>query len=191
MPPRTFTELVRSDLAASHSSWYNPRMSPRTLDRAVMLSLVCEDLRRGATLKAAATKNGIHRDTLYGWQEQDADVADMISRAQAEFLASVEIKFGDDALNGDDWRARESLLKRRDREQWGDKLDLTGIPESVLVELLGGGRAATPRAQIADKGVIEGQVDPQNPNRYIPLSQQIRTRRMQKRRAERDGNSNE
>lgn len=101
-----------------------------------MLSAICESLRRGATRAAAARANGINRDTLYEWMK-DPDISDAFARAESEFRSRVEQKFADDALNGGDWRARESLLKRRYREDWGDKIDLEGLPDHIVLQALG------------------------------------------------------
>lgn len=105
-----------------------------------LLTGILDALRRGATRTAAAESNGIHRSTLYAWLDASADVSDAIARAEGEFRSRVEQKFGDDAVNGGDWRARESLLKRRYRDDWGDKLDLSGLPDHILLELLGANR---------------------------------------------------
>jgi hypothetical protein len=125
-------ELVTCDSGNGRSK---PIASKMTTER---LNAICETLRKGATRSAAARSNGINRDTLYEWMNTYPDVSDMITRAEAEFRTQVEVKFGEDALIGSDWRARESLLKRRYPETWGDKIDLRAIPTEKLLELLGG-----------------------------------------------------
>lgn len=103
------------------------------------LDALLNALAAGMTRTCAAAAAGIDRSTLYDWIHADPAIADAITRAELSFAGRVEQQFGDDALSSDDWRARESWLKRRRRREWGDEINLRAIPTETLLELLDGG----------------------------------------------------
>lgn len=81
-------------------------------------------VRNGASFKDAAEAAGIHEDTLHLWRRKYTDFSDAITRADAEcaaLMAATIVK----AAPGD-WRAAESWLKRRRRDEWSERTELTG-----------------------------------------------------------------
>lgn len=121
---------------------YNPSMEfhhrRHRKDPAEYIPQILQHMESGVTMKRAAIMSGIHPDTLYEWQERYPELSDLLQQARATYLGKVEQAFANHALKADgDWRACESILKRLDRDQWGDKLDLSALPTQTILELLG------------------------------------------------------
>lgn len=144
-------------------------VSPSQKRAGERLDVILSALRRGATRGSAASAAGIQRETLWQWISEDPNVSDAVARAEADCRRRVEEKFTEDALDGEDWRARSDWLKRRARDDWGDKLDLTGLPDHILLELLGGNRGvltaqeypSAPKALLT-RGIVDEDVDASN-----------------------------
>lgn len=89
-------------------------------------------LSNGITRYAACASVGIGKSTLYELLAKRPDYADRLARADLAFRAKVEQKFGNDAMESTDWRARAEYLKRRYPETWGDRLDLRKVDDDTL-----------------------------------------------------------
>lgn len=101
---------------------------PTKLDPARQAAIVAA-LAIGATRKDAAEANGVDYRTFLNWFQwgevatrgQYFQFFQSVTRAEAE----ARIKFTNTiarAAANDDWRAAETWLKRRDRENWGDNV---------------------------------------------------------------------
>ncbi len=85
---------------------------------------ICDLLRSGGTRKAAAGSAGVEYLTFLRWLGRyDSFVTD-VSRAESDAESICAATFQKAALAGD-WKAAESWLKRRRREEWGDNISLT------------------------------------------------------------------
>ena len=98
-------------------------------------------LQAGATRTAASGAVGIGRDTFLEWMKRYPAFSDGVTCAEAK----AELRFtttlakaaeGTDEVPGD-WRAAESWLKRRRREDWGDNIAVAADKEAarILAEL--------------------------------------------------------
>ncbi len=112
----------------------NCKYSPDTL--ATILSA----LRHGATMTSATFAAGITRETMRTWTIGNPAISALVAQARADFRQQVEERFGTDALESDDWRARHAWLQSHPdtRAEWGQTLNLAQIPADRLRELLTG-----------------------------------------------------
>ena len=104
-----------------------------------------EALRKGNTRRAACAVADVTPETFYVRLRENLTFSDDVTRAENEaeaFYAGV-LK----TAAPDDWRAAESWLKRRRRDDWGDRLDLGKLTDEQVIRLLeseaatGGGEA--------------------------------------------------
>lgn len=94
---------------------------------------ICDRLRAGCTRRAAQQSVGIDDNTFYRWLEKPG-FRDAVVRAEAdaETRATVALVKGFSGADGD-WRAAESWLKRRRRDDWGDKVDFGKFNDEDLI----------------------------------------------------------
>jgi len=89
----------------------NSRRTPEYLSR------ICDALRQGASLRAAAASVGRSDGWLRQWRLDDPEVAEAIEIAQADWergaLAYISAN--------EDWKARSWLLARRWPDEYGDR----------------------------------------------------------------------
>jgi hypothetical protein len=83
------------------------------------IAAICDDLRKGASRRDAAEHNGISYDALNEWEKRYASFASRLARAEADCATSMAERMTIHALT--DWHAAESWLKRRRRDDWGDR----------------------------------------------------------------------
>lgn len=92
----------------------------------------------GATYKDAAQAAGIRYETFNNWMKageeakrgQFYDFYELVRRTEAQTRNNFVSVIAEAARSGD-WRAAVEYLKRRDRENWGDNVDLTSKNEKV------------------------------------------------------------
>lgn len=99
---------------------------------------ILDALRVGATQRDAAAAAGIDETTLWRWKEAFADFAESVTRAEGACAARMAARIYQEATKDDgDWRASESWLKRRRRDEWGDNVsvDIDREIERVLAQL--------------------------------------------------------
>ena len=112
---------------------------------------ICDALQVGATRKASAEAVGIDYNTFLRWVARFDSFATDVTRAEAK----AELRFttalakaaqGTESEPGD-WRAAESWLKRRRRQDWGDSIDIRKLDDETLLRLLAAeGGSETPGA---------------------------------------------
>lgn len=95
----------------------------------------------GATRKDAAGAAGVEYQTFLNWMQRGEASKSGIyfeffeSCTAAEYKARLGyLKTIAKAANDGDWRAAMEYLKRRDRDNWGDNIDVT-MTGSVTIEL--------------------------------------------------------
>lgn len=94
---------------------------------------ICGLLRAGCTRKASAESSGITYQTFLRWLETNVSFVTSVSRAEADAENIMAAVIQKAATKGDDWRAAESWLKRRRRDEWGDALNLTNKSDYDLL----------------------------------------------------------
>lgn len=95
---------------------------------------LCEALRDGCTYRAACAFAGISESEFYEWKKESVEFAETITRAEHEAEAGFTRVLKQAAQMGD-WRAAESWLKRRRRDDWADnvKSEVSGEGGGALV----------------------------------------------------------
>ena len=112
------------------------KLTPETQKRII------DALRIGATRKDAALSAGVTYDSFNLWYNTGVKGR---SGRYYQFCQAVDQAEGEARLrytsviaraaNDGDWRAALEYLKRRDREHWGDNIDLTSAGERIQVVL--------------------------------------------------------
>jgi hypothetical protein len=107
---------------------------------------ILDALRVGATQKDACAAAGISWETFDEWCKAFPEFSESVTRAEGACAALMAATIYQAAREQKDWRAAESWLKRRRREEWGDSLDLRKLSDEDLIEraksLIGGAGAA-------------------------------------------------
>ena len=95
---------------------------------------ITDALKIGATRKASSGAAGIDQVTFCRWMNDNVNFASVVMRAEheAELKYTARIAREANAVDGD-WRAAESWLKRRRREEWTEKVD-TEVTGKVVHE---------------------------------------------------------
>lgn len=113
---------------------------------------IIEAVLHGATYKDAAEAAGVWYETFNRWMNvgQAAKAGQFhqfylaIRQAEAQCRLNMTRVIQSAAAKGD-WKAAEAYLKRRDRENWGDNIDVTSGNEQIkqpqIIEII---RPATP-----------------------------------------------
>jgi hypothetical protein len=99
---------------------------------------ILDALAIGATYKDAAEAAGVAYDTFNNWMQmgesaksgQFFEFFQSVRQAQADARLKYLSTIAKAAKDGD-WRAALEYLKRRDRANWGDNLDLTSKGEEI------------------------------------------------------------
>lgn len=98
---------------------------------------ICARLREGGTRTAAARSSGISLETFRQWMAGNLEFSAAVMRAEADAeQAMARAVYGAATGKEPDWRAAESWLKRRRREEWGDSLDLRKLSDDQIAGLL-------------------------------------------------------
>jgi glucose-6-phosphate dehydrogenase assembly protein OpcA len=111
-------------------------MARRTKKTPTREEVLFEALRQGNTRTCAAALAGIDHATFYRWIADDATFRDNVTRAEAEAEMMMVESLKEGAVASRDWRAAESWLKRRRREDWGDSIDVRKLSDEQIVTLL-------------------------------------------------------
>jgi hypothetical protein len=110
------------------------KLTPETQDAII------KALSIGATYKDAAEAAGVWYTTFLGWMKQGEEAKsgkfyefyELVKRTEAQarnnYLATIA-----KAANTGDWRAALEYLKRRDRANWGDNVDVTSKNQSIQI----------------------------------------------------------
>ena len=105
---------------------------------------IIRSLTIGATYRDACEAAGVSYQTMLNWMAKGEkatsgiyyDFFDSVRKAQARarlgYLTTIA-----KAANEGDWRAALEYLKRRDRETWGDSVDVTSGGEKLKIVNVG------------------------------------------------------
>lgn len=104
--------------------------------------LIVDALEIGATRKDAAGAAGVTYETFLNWMKRGEeskrgrffDFFNAASRAECKARLSY-LKVIKRASDTGDWRAALEVLKRRDRENWGDGVDITSGDEPLVIKV--------------------------------------------------------
>lgn len=92
-----------------------------------MVEGILQALRDGCTQRDACESNGITWDTFNRWRMEDEEFRRDVSRAESQIARFMAARLRAEAAKHDgDWRAAESWLKRRRREDWSERQEITG-----------------------------------------------------------------
>ena len=95
---------------------------------------ICDALAEGCTRKAAYGFVGVSANTFAEWLERFPTFLTSVTCAEAEAEAKFTKSLWKAATGYDsDWRAAESWLKRRRRDEWGDSLNFTSKSDTDLL----------------------------------------------------------
>lgn len=93
-----------------------------------MAEAICKRLQMGSTRMAASESLGIDYDTFRNWMRDNSEFFAAVTRAESECEAAMTACITKAARGTPgqpaDWRAAESWLKRRRRNEWGDNISL-------------------------------------------------------------------
>lgn len=119
--------------------------------RQVKREKILAALKAGNTRRAAAAYAGVHWETFYRWLE-DATFSDAVYEAEAapEVLCASTIV---NAARKGDWRAGNSWLEKRRRDEWGDEINIRVLSNEQLLALAG---ASSPGVEAAGRGLAAG-----------------------------------
>ena len=92
----------------------------------------------GATYKDAAEGSGISYETLLNWLTKGREATSgnyyeffqSVRKAEAQARLNYLTTIAQAASKGD-WKAAEAYLKRRDRANWGDNVDVTSGGDKI------------------------------------------------------------
>ena len=92
---------------------------------------ICNALRAGASRKDAAGAAGVDEKTFYNWLHFSS-FSSAVLEAESACATRMSVRLYQEATkdNGD-WRASLEWLKRRRREEWGDRKDITSGGEPL------------------------------------------------------------
>jgi hypothetical protein len=100
------------------------RPTKRTPETA---AAIVEFLKTGASRTDAARAAGICHDTFREWAKEDEAFGETVEQAESECANIMAKRLYDEAKKSDgDWRAAMEWLKRRRREDWSERQELTG-----------------------------------------------------------------
>lgn len=104
---------------------------------------ICDALKIGATRLDAALSAGVTYDSFNDWYNAGKQAK---SGRYVQFLQAVNQAEGEARLrytsviaraaNDGDWRAALEYLKRRDRANWGDGVDVTSGGQPIVVRII-------------------------------------------------------
>ena len=97
----------------------------------------------GATYKDAAEGSGISYETLLNWIKKGEEATSgiyyeffhAVRRSEAQARLNYLSTIATAAAKGD-WKAAEAYLKRRDRANWGDAVDVTTGGEALTIKII-------------------------------------------------------
>lgn len=95
---------------------------PKSKRTSEIQKLLCEALANGCTYRAACAFAGISESEFYEWKSENAEFAEIITRAENQAEAGFTSVLGKAAAAGD-WRAALEWLKRRRKSDWSEKIE--------------------------------------------------------------------
>lgn len=103
-------------------------------------SAIVEAILHGATYKDAAEAAGVWYTTFNEWMRKGEEAKSgqfyefnhAVRQAEAQCRLNMTRVIQSAAAKGD-WKAAEAYLKRRDRQNWGDNVDVTTGGEGIKV----------------------------------------------------------
>lgn len=112
------------------------------------MEAICAMLEIGATRKDTANANGINYTTFLDWLGRFPEFSNAVETSEGVIAARMTARLYSEATKeGGDWKASLEWLKRRRRDDWGDKqllehsgtigrgADLTKLSQSQLDDL--------------------------------------------------------
>ena len=106
-------------------------------------AVIVESILHGATYKDAAEAAGVNYDTFNEWMRAGTDgkagkfseFFGAIRKAEAQCRLNMTRVIQSAAAKGD-WKAAEAYLRRRDRVNWGDNVDVTSGGEAITLKIV-------------------------------------------------------
>jgi len=106
-------------------------------------AVIVESILHGATYKDAAEAAGVNYDTFNEWMRAGAEgktgkfseFFGAIRQAEAQCRLNMTRVIQSAAAKGD-WKAAEAYLRRRDRVNWGDNVDVTSGGEAITLKIV-------------------------------------------------------
>ena len=103
---------------------------------------IIKALQIGATYKDAAEAAGVDYMTFRTWIERGQagkkpfnEFSEAVRKAEAQARLNYLTTIAQAASKGD-WKAAEAYLKRRDRANWGDNVDVTSGGNALTVQII-------------------------------------------------------
>ena len=104
---------------------------------------ILKALQIGATYKDAAEAAGVDYATFQAWMNKGQDQKrgefftfyEAVRRTEAQARLNYLSTIAQAAAKGD-WKAAEAYLKRRDRANWGDAVDVTTGGEALTIKII-------------------------------------------------------
>ena len=103
---------------------------------------IIKALQIGATYKDAAEAAGVDYDTFNEWIKAGregkcklSEFAEAVQQTEAQARLNYLTTIAQAASKGD-WKAAEAYLKRRDRANWGDNVDVTSGGNALTVQII-------------------------------------------------------
>ena len=134
----------------------NPKGAGRNSKQTVEVEAkLTEALRDGCTRRAACAYAGISEQTLANWSADSFDFLHSLTRAENPAEAGFTRALANAAREGD-WRAAESWLKRRRKDDWSEKtetqhsgtigveVNASDLPDDQLASIAVSGGGGTP-----------------------------------------------
>jgi len=89
--------------------------------------IITDALSLGLSVEDACAYARISRETFYVWCREFSDFSDAVTRAESLLImrASARLQKEVNAPDGD-WKAALEVLKRRRRNEWSDRTEVTG-----------------------------------------------------------------
>ena len=106
-------------------------------------AIIVESILHGATYKDAAEAAGVWYTTFNEWMQrgeaakagQYYEFNHAVRQAEAQCRLNMTRVIQSAAAKGD-WKAAEAYLRRRDRANWGDNVDVTSGGEAITLKIV-------------------------------------------------------
>ena len=105
--------------------------------------IIIKALQIGATYKDAAEAAGVDYDTYNNWIQEGKTAKSgkffeffgAVRKSEAQARLNYLSTIAQAAAKGD-WKAAEAFLKRRDRANWGDVVDVTSGGQALTIKII-------------------------------------------------------
>jgi len=129
-----------------------PNTKPKSSDRAELAELIFAGMRNGLSAHQACKQIGLPQSTFNHWLNDDIKMAAEYARAREdliEHIAAETLRIADSPVGSTDSGATDSgavqkqrlqvdtrkwLLSKLAPKKWGEKLELSGDPDSPLLQ---------------------------------------------------------